>query len=97
MIVSPVIDPEYLFNSADLDMFIGMMKYARRLANTEPLRSTVIETITPSPDLKTDEELAEYVKKAWTQFVIPSAQRRCCHERTMELLTLGLLSMERRT
>jgi choline dehydrogenase-like flavoprotein len=60
----PVIDPRYLSNSADLDMLVNIIKYVRRLADTEPLKSSVVAAVTPSPDDKSDEELAEHVKKS---------------------------------
>jgi choline dehydrogenase-like flavoprotein len=57
-----VIDPQYLSNSADLDMLLSIIKYVRRLANTEPLKSAIVSTVTPDPDAN-DDELAEHLKK----------------------------------
>lgn len=69
----PVIDPKYLSYSADLDMLVGMFKYARRLANTEPLKSAIITEIMPDPEAKTDEELVEQVKKLVGTIYHPSS------------------------
>jgi choline dehydrogenase-like flavoprotein len=69
----PIINPQYFSNSADLDMLVSLTKYVRKLVDTEPLKSAVTIAISPSPDAKSDEELAEEVKKTVNTIYHPSS------------------------
>lgn len=59
--VPPVINPQYLSSSVDLDILIAMCKYVHKLTKTEPLKSAIIHH---DPEAHNDEELAEYVRNS---------------------------------
>ncbi|KAJ7866482.1 alcohol oxidase [Mycena leptocephala] len=56
---APVIDPRYFESDYDLQVFIEMFKFNRRLVQQEPLRSILsgIE-VNPGPECQTDEQIA---------------------------------------
>ncbi|KAH9927654.1 GMC oxidoreductase [Fomitopsis serialis] len=46
-----------------LDIFVENLKFARRLADTEPFKSGVIREVDPGAAARTDEEIKEYIRK----------------------------------
>ncbi|KAF9475241.1 alcohol oxidase [Pholiota conissans] len=62
----PVIDPHYFEEQYDLQVFVELVKFNRRLANTEPLRSLLTVEVNPGPEYSTDEKIADYLKKVFS-------------------------------
>lgn len=62
-LVPPAIDPAYLNNPLDLDILVSSLRFARKVAATEPLASTIVNQISPFPELQTYDELANYAKE----------------------------------
>lgn len=60
--VLPAIDPNYLSNPLDLEIMVDALKFARKLAETEPLHSTIARQVEPAADVMSDEDLARYVR-----------------------------------
>lgn len=62
---SPVIDPQYVSNSYDLQTLVEAGKFARKIGQTEPMASILAGEYTPGLSaVQTDEEWAEYARKA---------------------------------
>lgn len=69
----PVIDPNYLSHEHDVEALARIIKYARKVANTEPLRSMWVSEYEPgSSAASTDEELKEYVRNTTSPIYHPS-------------------------
>ena len=58
----PAIDPAYLKSPIDLEIMVNALKFVRKIAETEPLSSTIAGKVVPGEDVQTDEEFAEYIK-----------------------------------
>jgi choline dehydrogenase-like flavoprotein len=59
----PVIDPEFLDNEYDMAGVVEILKFCRRIARAEPLRSTWVAEYEPGEALvKTDEDWREYIR-----------------------------------
>lgn len=59
---APVIDPRYLSNPLDLDLFVAGFKYARTIRDTEAMQAIdVIETY-PGASVMTSEQIEEFVR-----------------------------------
>ncbi|GBE79001.1 Dehydrogenase citC [Sparassis crispa] len=62
-LVPPVIDPHVFEESYDLTTMVELVKFLRRLAKTEPLKSLLVETeVSPGPQVESDEQIAEWIK-----------------------------------
>ena len=59
----PVIQPNYLDAPEDLAATVAGIRAFRRILGAEPLASRVQKEIVPGPDAKTDEKLADYVRR----------------------------------
>ncbi|KZT72989.1 GMC oxidoreductase [Daedalea quercina L-15889] len=59
----PDIDPNTFSVPYDLDVFVENVKFARRLAETEPFKSGIVREVDPGATAKTDEEIKEYLRK----------------------------------
>lgn len=57
----PAIDGRWLSNEYDVQIAIASLKYARKIANTEPLASTWLTEYEPGLDVSTDEQWRQYV------------------------------------
>ncbi|PCH42171.1 GMC oxidoreductase [Wolfiporia cocos MD-104 SS10] len=60
----PDIDGRVFENPYDLEIFLESAKFAKRIAETEPMKSGCIREIDPGASAKTDDELKEYLKNA---------------------------------
>ena len=59
----PMIDPHYLEEPADLKALITAMKLSREIGEGEALKDWRAREIAPGPDVRTDEEIAEYAMR----------------------------------
>ncbi|KAH7120325.1 hypothetical protein B0J13DRAFT_485998, partial [Dactylonectria estremocensis] len=60
----PLIDPNYFGNDHDLEAVVQAVKYARKIATTEPMKSIWENEYEPGLDaVQTDEQRREYAKK----------------------------------
>ncbi|KAH6869279.1 hypothetical protein B0T10DRAFT_594843 [Thelonectria olida] len=60
---NPIIDPNYLSNDHDLEAIIQAVKYSRRIATTEPMRSVWESEYEPGlEEVQTDQQRKEYAK-----------------------------------
>ncbi|KAK7409530.1 hypothetical protein QQX98_008314 [Neonectria punicea] len=60
----PIIDPNYFGNDHDLEAVVQAVKYARKIATTEPMRSIWENEYEPGLDeVQTDDQRREYAKK----------------------------------
>ena len=58
----PALDPRLYEHDIDLDMLVEGLKFARKVMDTDALKSAVKEEIIPGPAVKTDDELKEFVR-----------------------------------
>ncbi|KAL4258094.1 GMC oxidoreductase family protein [Pleurotus pulmonarius] len=64
--VSPAINPRYFSRKSDLKVLVEMVKFNRKLATTAPLTEvfgTSPKEVNPGPNVQTDEEIANWIKK----------------------------------
>ncbi|KAF4591026.1 hypothetical protein EYR40_009624 [Pleurotus pulmonarius] len=64
--VSPAINPRYFSRESDLKVLVEMVKFNRKLATTAPLTEvfgTSPKEVNPGPNVQTDEEIANWIKK----------------------------------
>ncbi|KAH8878720.1 alcohol oxidase [Thozetella sp. PMI_491] len=67
----PIIDPKYLDNEYDVQAVIAGAKFARKIANTEPM-STFWELETePGPEVETEEQWREFATSTVNSFYHP--------------------------
>ena len=59
----PSINPNFLSNKEDIDIFISSLRLAREVINTKPLSDIILEEILPGKSIDDDESLANYCKK----------------------------------
>ncbi|KAH9948777.1 alcohol oxidase [Amylocystis lapponica] len=57
----PEFDPQYLDQQVDLDVWSEMVKFARKLGRTAPMKDLIAREVTPGPDVD-DSEVPEFVK-----------------------------------
>ncbi|KAK4107425.1 GMC oxidoreductase [Canariomyces notabilis] len=68
----PVIDPGYMSNAYDIQALVEAAKFARRIAHTEPMRlAWEIETEPGDEAVQTDEQWADFARKAMGSFYHP--------------------------
>ena len=67
----PVIDPKYLSNAYDQQALIEAGKFARRIANSEPIKSAWTVETEPSEAVQTDEQWLAFARKAMGSFYHP--------------------------
>ncbi|TBU49102.1 alcohol oxidase [Dichomitus squalens] len=59
----PAIDPNCFSNALDLEMLLAVLKFAREVYETSPIRQHVVRRIMPTvEDYRTDDTLKEYIK-----------------------------------
>lgn len=69
----PVIDPNYFGNDHDLEAVVQAVKYSRKIATTEPMRSVWENEYEPGMDeVQTDDQRREYAKKTALSIFHPS-------------------------
>ncbi|KAF5603275.1 choline dehydrogenase mitochondrial [Fusarium pseudocircinatum] len=68
----PTINPNYLSNSHDVEAVLQTVKYNRKIANTEPMRSIWVDEYEPGLDVKTDEQIKDYVLRTTLSIFHPS-------------------------
>ena len=68
---SPMIDPRYLSKAHDMLGLAEAAKFARRIAETEPMRSLWASEFEPGPEVKTDEQWRAFAQKAMLSFFHP--------------------------
>jgi hypothetical protein len=62
-LAAPAIDPCALDNGLDVAILVEAIKYSRRLAATDSLRSVIKREVLPGAEVQSDSELADYVRK----------------------------------
>lgn len=67
----PIINPNYLSTEYDVKTAVEGAKFARAVANTEPLASLWESEYQPGPEVKTDEEWEEFVRNGVLSFYHP--------------------------
>lgn len=67
----PVIDPRYLEHGYDLQALIEGAKFARRVAETEPMRSIWAEEVEPGVGVQSEEEWEAFARGAMGSFFHP--------------------------
>ncbi|KDQ20127.1 hypothetical protein BOTBODRAFT_387359 [Botryobasidium botryosum FD-172 SS1] len=60
----PAINPHTLEQEEDMIMLVEMLKFIRRLPETEPFKSMVAGELSPGDGCVTDEDLRAYIKKS---------------------------------
>ncbi|EMD36407.1 hypothetical protein CERSUDRAFT_84557 [Gelatoporia subvermispora B] len=64
-LVHPTIDPRVFEEAYDLNSLVEIVKFNRRLAKTEPLKSILAdEEMYPGPEVETDEQIAEWLRNS---------------------------------
>ncbi|TKX26266.1 dehydrogenase-like protein 2 [Elsinoe australis] len=58
----PLIDPNYLSYDYEVEALVAAIKYARRIADTFPLRQAWESEYEPGPEVQTDEQIRQYVR-----------------------------------
>ncbi|KAF9439552.1 GMC oxidoreductase [Macrolepiota fuliginosa MF-IS2] len=58
----PDLDPHYFEEGTDMKMFVEIVKFCRKAAQTEPFKSYLASEINPGPGVNTDEEIADFLK-----------------------------------
>ncbi|CDO76652.1 GMC oxidoreductase [Trametes cinnabarina] len=64
--VEPEMDPRYFAEEVDLLVWVEMVKFARSLRNISPLKEMTTEELNPGPGVRTDEEIAAWIKSVMT-------------------------------
>jgi choline dehydrogenase-like flavoprotein len=67
----PIIDPKYMSNDYDRKALIEAAKFARKIANTEPIKSAWKVETEPGPAVQTDDQWLAFAKKAMGSFYHP--------------------------
>lgn len=70
--VAPIIDPNYLDDEDDVQVFVDGFKLMRRILKTTPLSDHVAEELNPGPAVHTDEEIREFVRDNATTIFHPT-------------------------
>ena len=67
----PIIDPKYMSNDYDRKALVEAGKFARRIAETEPLKSALVAETEPGPAVQTDEQWLAFAREAMGSFYHP--------------------------
>ncbi|KAK4058384.1 hypothetical protein OIO90_000542 [Microbotryomycetes sp. JL221] len=59
---APAIDPQYLAHPADIKILIAAFKFARTVAQTQPLAELLATELNPGPEVQTDEQWEEWIR-----------------------------------
>ncbi|CAE6478935.1 unnamed protein product [Rhizoctonia solani] len=61
-LLPPAIDPNYLSKQVDQSILVESVKLADKIAKAEPLAAMLVARQDPSPDIKSDENITNWVK-----------------------------------
>ncbi|KAH7012441.1 choline dehydrogenase [Microdochium trichocladiopsis] len=67
----PIIDPKFMSNKYDHEGLVEAAKFSRRIAHSEPIKSTWVAETEPGEDIQTDEDWRAYAKTAMGSFYHP--------------------------
>ncbi|EGN92588.1 hypothetical protein SERLA73DRAFT_190954 [Serpula lacrymans var. lacrymans S7.3] len=56
-------NPHNFEEDVDLQTFIELLKYARKMSQTAPLKEVLAKEINPGPEVKTDSDMGDYLKQ----------------------------------
>jgi choline dehydrogenase len=73
---APSMQPNYLSTELDRHMAVAAVKYARRLAATEPLAGLMKREFRPGPDVRTDDEILHFCREYGATIFHPSGTAR---------------------
>lgn len=59
---SPIIDPRFLNNGTDIELFIDAVKLVRKVVNARCVKSAIVRETAPGPAVQFDAEIVEYLK-----------------------------------
>ena len=59
----PSINPNFLSNKGDINVFLESLKLARKVINTKPLSDIILEEVLPGKNIIDDKSLINYCKK----------------------------------
>ncbi|KAJ3557577.1 hypothetical protein NM688_g1401 [Phlebia brevispora] len=91
----PEIDPRVFEVKYDLDTLVELVKFCRKLAKTEPLRSVLSEEeASPGPGIRTDDQIADWLKEnISTTFRMRIMHGYLAHRTDISTDTIGSCSM----
>ncbi len=69
---APAMQPNYLSTELDRRMTVAAVKYARRLAATEPLAGLMKREFRPGPDVRSDDEILHFCREYGATIFHPS-------------------------
>ena len=69
--VSPLIDPRYLSETADLDDFVSGIQISREIAKTKALSPWTTGEVAPGPGCSSDKQIRDYVRSVATTWFHP--------------------------
>ncbi|KAI0364110.1 GMC oxidoreductase [Pilatotrama ljubarskyi] len=61
-LTQPAVDPQYLAQSADLDILVEAWKFARKVVQTPPFSNLVVTEVAPGNSVSTDAQIREYIR-----------------------------------
>lgn len=67
----PVIDPQYLAESTDVDRLVAAVSVARELAATDAFAPWLAREVLPGPDVTSDEDLRDFVARGTGTYYHP--------------------------
>ena len=73
---APSIQPNYLATELDRRTTIAGVKFAQRVANTEPMKQYMKRSYRPTPDIQSDEEILAFCRQHATTIFHPSGTAR---------------------
>ncbi|MCZ8393564.1 GMC family oxidoreductase [Achromobacter xylosoxidans] len=73
---APAMQPNYLSTELDRRMTVAAVKYARRLAATEPLAGLMKREFRPGPDVQSDDEILHFCREYGATIFHPSGTAR---------------------
>lgn len=73
---APAMQPNYLSTELDRRMTVAAVKYARRLAATEPLAGLMKREFRPGPDVRSDDEILHFCREYGATIFHPSGTAR---------------------
>ncbi|EKM59944.1 uncharacterized protein PHACADRAFT_250766 [Phanerochaete carnosa HHB-10118-sp] len=62
----PEMDAHYFEQSFDLGIHVEMVKFARKVANTSPMKEMVVKEVNPGLEVQTDEQWGDWLKKTFS-------------------------------
>ncbi|MFY3135470.1 GMC family oxidoreductase [Achromobacter xylosoxidans] len=73
---APAMQPNYLSTELDRRMTVAAVKYARRLAATEPLAGLMKREFRPGPEVRSDDEILHFCREYGATIFHPSGTAR---------------------